>query len=329
MFFLGVDGGGTKTKFALIDDQLKIHSTFETTTSHIAQVGVEGVVRVLQEGLKSVLFEGGVCKEEIKYAVLGMPGYTEVKANDIQIERAVKEVFGFTNYHIVNDAEVGWAGALACQPGINIVAGTGSIAFGVDEEGRRERIGGWGEFVGDEGSAYWIAKKTLEVYSKQKDGRLPKTVLVDIIDEKYGIKDKFEIIDIMHNRFKLKRDKIAELSLYTFEAAQKGCRYSAEIFEKAAYELFLHVEGLMKKMRFSKPILVSYVGGVFKAEELILQPLRTFLGQLGDEILLIPPRMEPCFGAAYYAYLRYKNLRAEESLTEKLLKEIAKYSEKN
>lgn len=170
MFFLGVDGGGTKTKFALFNDQLKVCGTFDTTTSHVTQVGKEGVIKVLQSGLENVLQEAKICKEEIKYVVLGMPGYTEIKSNDAQIEEAVASVFNFTNYYIVNDAEVGWAGALACQPGINIVAGTGSIAFAVDVEGRRERIGGWGEFIGDEGSAYWIAKKTLEGYSKQKDG---------------------------------------------------------------------------------------------------------------------------------------------------------------
>jgi N-acetylglucosamine kinase-like BadF-type ATPase len=104
MFFLGVDGGGTKTKFALFNDQLKVCGTFDTTTSHVTQVGKEGVIKVLQSGLENVLQEAKICKEEIKYVVLGMPGYTEIKSNDAQIEEAVASVFNFTNYYIVNQS---------------------------------------------------------------------------------------------------------------------------------------------------------------------------------------------------------------------------------
>src|SRR5437879_13624105 len=67
----------------------------------------------------------------------------------------------------------GWAGALAGEDGISVVAGTGSIAYG-EYEGRRARAGGWGELFGDEGSAYWIAREGLRLFSRKSDGRTPR-----------------------------------------------------------------------------------------------------------------------------------------------------------
>ena len=73
-------------------------------------------------------------------------------------------------YRCGNDAVCGWAGALAGEDGINIVAGTGSIGYG-EFEGRAARAGGWGELFSDEGSAHWIAREALSLFSRMSDGR--------------------------------------------------------------------------------------------------------------------------------------------------------------
>ncbi|MDI3312369.1 MAG: BadF/BadG/BcrA/BcrD ATPase family protein, partial [Thermoanaerobacterium sp.] len=314
MFFLGVDGGGTKTKFVLINERLEVCSVVETTTTHIFQVGEKGIIDVLKKGLGDIISKTNINKQDIEYVVLGMPGYTEIKSNDSDIEKAVGEVFSFTKYYIANDAEISWAGALACKPGISIVAGTGSIGFAVDPQGNKVRTGGWGDFIGDEGSAHWIARKVLEMYSKQKDGRLPPSVLVDIIEREYHIKDEYELIDIIHNRYKLDRRKIARFSLCAFNAAQHGCQYSKVIFEKAAFELYLHIEALLKKTSFPDRVLVSYTGGLFKAGDFILKPFKELLEGLNDKIDLITPYMEPAFGAAFYAYLISRKKEPTEEL---------------
>lgn len=325
MFFLGVDGGGTKTKFVLINERLEVCSVVETTTSHIFQVGEKGIIEVLENGLSDIISKTNIDKQEIGYVMLGMPGYTEIKSNDYNIEKAVKEVFSFTEYYIANDAEIGWAGSLACKPGISIVAGTGSIGFAVDPQGKKVRTGGWGDFIGDEGSAHWIARKVLEVYSKQKDGRLEPSVLVDIIEREYNIKDEYELIDIIHNRYRLNRKEIARFSLCAFNAAKYGCQYSKSIFEKAAFELYLHIKALLKKTSFPDRVLVSYTGGVFKAGDFILKPFKELLEELDDKIDLITPYMEPAFGAAFYAYLSSVKKESTEELIHQIMKGIEKY----
>jgi len=324
MFFLGVDGGGTKTKFVLINKKLEVCSIIETTTAHIFQVGKQGIVKILKKGVNEIINEANIKKEDIKYVVLGMPGYTELKNNDIEIEQAVKEIFNFTKYYICNDAEIGWAGSLACQPGISIVAGTGSIGFAIDSERNKFRTGGWGNFIGDEGSAHWISKKALEIYSKQKDSRLPPSILLDIIEKEYNVKQEYEMINIIHNKYKLDRRQIAKLSVIVFKAAKEGCPYSRDIFNEAAYELYLHVEALIKKTNFKEPILLSYAGGVFKSGELIIKPFKELINGLKMPINLIEPKMEPSFGAAFYAYLLHECNTATAYIVDKMVKNIKK-----
>ena len=76
----------------------------------------------------------------------------------------------------MNDSVVGWAGSLGLSSGINLVAGTGSIAYGRNDAGEEARAGGWDERFSDEGSCYWLGMKSLELFSKESDGRAEKAL---------------------------------------------------------------------------------------------------------------------------------------------------------
>jgi len=83
---------------------------------------------------------------------MGIPCYGESEDGDIELEKEIQTAFPGIPVYITNDVEVGWAGSLGLTPGVNVVAGTGSIAFGKDESGKTARCGGWSEFFSDEGS---------------------------------------------------------------------------------------------------------------------------------------------------------------------------------
>ena len=191
MYFLGVDGGGTKTKYLLINQELRVICDVESGTTHIHQIGKEKLIEVLNENLELICEKGCINKNEIEYAFLGIPGYGESKSDIEDIEYSVKKVFDGINYVIGNDSVVGWAAGTGCKEGINIVAGTGSIAYGRNKKGNEARCGGWGPGIGDDASAYWIGLKILNEYTKQKDGRNEKTVLVDTLEKEYNIKDYY------------------------------------------------------------------------------------------------------------------------------------------
>ncbi|MGL5329209.1 MAG: N-acetylglucosamine kinase [Peptostreptococcaceae bacterium] len=305
MYYIGIDGGGTKTTFTLINKEgLKIEQ-YTTGTTHYEQIGFDGIEKVVTEGVNILLSNNNLSKSNIEGIFLGLPGYGEVKSVKKQIEELVAKMFSDIKYAIGNDVEVGLAGSLAGKNGINIVSGTGSIALGKDSSGEYARCGGWGDFIGDEGSAHWIGKKTLEVFSKEADGRLEKLDLYFKIKEKLNFVDDFDIIDFVYNKINKDRGKIAEFSSICYESALQGDKNAVKVFEEAAYELSLLVKMIVKKLNFEEEILVSYSGGVFKSEDLILNPLNKELSDFN--VKLVKPVLGPGEGACLLAYKLSEN----------------------
>lgn len=301
MYYLGIDGGGTKTKYLLVDENLQKVCEREGSTIHIHQVGVEGIKNELRENISKVCEEANIYVKDISYAFAGVPGYGESLDDMVKIDEAIKEVMEIP-YSIDNDAVNGWAGGTACKPGINIVAGTGSIAYGRNAEGKLARCGGFGPGIGDDGSAYWIALRTINEYTKQKDGRSEKTVLVDILEKEYNITYKYEIVDIAFNRLKFNRTELAKFSTICFLAAEEGCQACKNIFKDAAKAIFEHIFAISKELNFKDQFVVSYTGGVFKSGKHVLEPLKEMINESGLKCHLQEPELEPWNGSVLLAY---------------------------
>ena len=96
---------------------------------------------------------------------------------------------------------MGWAGSLLCNPGINIVAGTGSIAFGKNAKGETARCGGWSEWFSDEGSGYWLGMKCVQMFSRQSDGRDERGPLYNIFKNQLKLTADEDIIDLFEKEY--------------------------------------------------------------------------------------------------------------------------------
>lgn len=302
MYYLGVDGGGTKTRYILVDENLNIIKDVERGTIHIYQIGALNLRNELKSTLDIIISESNIRKNDIEHVFLGVPGYGESKSDKNIIDDIVGEVFKEINYTVGNDAVAGWAAGTGCNDGINIVSGTGSIAYGRNKEGIEARCGGWGPGIGDDGSAYWIALRIINEYTKQKDGRKEKTVLLDIMERELDIKDYFEVVDIVFNRLKFSRTEIASFARIASIAAREGCRVCNFIFEEAAYNLFLHIRSLSTTLNLKDGFILSYTGGVFRAGGLILDPLKVMLDEDSINCIIKEPEIEPWHGAALMAY---------------------------
>ena len=302
MYYLGIDGGGTKTSFLLIDDTDYTISAALLPSCSVAQYGFNGFRKIITEGTNLVLKDANAEMGSIKSVCMGVPGFTESLDVDAQILDIVSDIFGDISWKCVNDVEVGWAGSLGLKPGINIVAGTGAIAFGRDFYGNTARSSGWGEFFGDEGSCYWLGKLVLEYFSKQSDGRLPKGALYDLMKKHLGIERDLDLINYCEENLITKRDKVAWLQIILCDAALAGDETAIMAYNLAANELTLAIATVMNKLKFSgKSITVSYSGGVFEAGDLILNPLRDQLLSINSHLILKQPLLSPVSGAVLLA----------------------------
>lgn len=284
-WYVGVDGGGTKTEIAVSHaDAVPVKTVLYPTCSYRSIPMEEAIARVVN-GIRECLDNAGISLADCAGCCVGMPSYGENQENDKIIMAEMEKALAPMPIYLVNDGEVGWAGSLACEEGIHVVSGTGAIAFGRDKNQTFDRSGGWGYFMGDEGSCYWVGLEAMHLFAKQADGRVPRGALYDIVTEAFDLKDAYQLIDIAMADFVTHRDRVADFQRYAMQAALAGDESVNAVYEAAADELTSLVKALQTRLEFSVDrIPVSYSGGLFRSEELILKPLRARVEALGCEL---------------------------------------------
>lgn len=304
-FYLGVDGGGTKTRFALMDDAGQLVGQAQTGTTYHPEVGLDGVARILADGITLVLEQAGLHDAHaIEYAFFGLPAHGEDPIATARLDAIPARLLGHERYRCDNDMVCGWAGSLACADGINIVAGTGSIGYG-QRGGVGARGGGWGEAFSDEGSAYWIAVQGLNAYSRMSDGRLPKGALHALINQRLDLATDLDLCARIYGPNAGSRADIAQISRIVAEAARAGDTASQDIYHRAGLELARIVIAIRDRLGFmeGETVPVSYSGGAFSSGDLLLHPFASALRAASSSFDLRTPCHDPHYGAALYARL--------------------------
>lgn len=299
--YLGVDGGGTKTAFCLLDEDGVVAAETREQSLYYFNEGIGLVESVLSRGVRAVCDTAGLTPESLAYSFIAIPCYGEASADLPELDAIPGRVLGTDRYACGNDMVCGWAGSLGGGDGINIVAGTGSIAYG-ERAGTRRRAGGWGELFGDEGSGYWVAIRGLNAFTRMSDGRLPTGPLLEALREALELSTDLDVIDIVLNRWKGDRAKIADLSQVVASAADAGDAVAAEILRCAGRELaqLLHVETDALGFAPGESIPVSYSGGMFTSWR-VRESFAKAVAASPHAYDLRRPLLPPHVGAAIYA----------------------------
>lgn len=293
--FLGVDGGGTKTAFCLLDAEGALVAACETAASyHPGRTDLVG--QVLAEGLREVFAQARVSAEDVAFGFFGLPGYGEISADVPLLDALPAQLLGHRRYACDNDVVCGWAGSLGGADGIHVVSGTGSIGYG-RHNGVGLRIGGWGEAFGDEGSGHWLGVAALQLFSRMSDGRAEPGPLLTILREHLGLAADLDAVDVVINQWQRDRTPIAALSRPLVAAAQAGDAAAGVLLEEAGVELALLAEAVRRRLGFAEKVPVSYSGGVFSVQEV----RDSFARNLGPGADLREPLFSPVVGAALHA----------------------------
>jgi N-acetylglucosamine kinase-like BadF-type ATPase len=300
--FLGIDGGGSKTAFLLIDDSGRVLASHTEGPAYYLEVGLEHMREMLGRGIEATTAGAGLSSTAIDFAFVGLPAYGEDSALVSALDAAASPTLNMARYRCGNDAICGWAGALACEDGINVIAGTGSMAYG-EFEGRTARAGGWGELFGDEGSAYWIAREGLALFSRMSDARTQRGPLYDLMRAHFKLRDDLDLCAAIYGNNLLARSQLAALSALIAQAAVAGDVQTRALFGLAADELVQVIDAVARQLAVPKDVdvSVSYSGGLFRQSELLLLPLKSRLADSWRRYRLALPRLPPMGGAALYA----------------------------
>jgi N-acetylglucosamine kinase-like BadF-type ATPase len=300
-FWLGVDGGGTNTRAAILDAAGQWHSEGRAEAANFLRVGLATAVESVKRAVDEACAQAGINASQLAAACIGLAGVQHPKHHR-QMFEALKAALGIRAMTLETDARIALAGATDLRPGVVIIAGTGSISCGLNARGEFARAGGWGPAMGDEGSGHYIGRRALEMVVSAYDGRSLPTALTEKVCRHFSVSAPPELPSVIyHSSLKMMRE-LAQLSKLVVEAAREDDMAARSILTDAALELARAVVAVIEQLKMQDDqFRVAYVGGVFEAGELILAPLRESIALVAPRAYLAPPLHPPVIGAVKLA----------------------------
>jgi N-acetylglucosamine kinase-like BadF-type ATPase len=223
-------------------------------------------------------------------------------------EPAVREAVRAKRYAVTHDALIALAGATGGEPGVVVIAGTGSIAFGRNSQGRTARAGGWGYAFGDEGGAFDIVRQALRAALRFEEGWGAKTTLAAALIEA-GRASSAD--DLLHRLYAgdFSSARVAGFAPIVDEIARAGDAVAIDILNGAAQALAT-IAAAVRAQLFAREeaAVFSYVGGAFQSA-ILLERFRMLI-ELNDSHRVVAPKYRPAEGALLEAY-RIAGQRAE------------------
>jgi N-acetylglucosamine kinase-like BadF-type ATPase len=293
--FLGIDGGGSKTR-CVVGDEHRVLGTALTSSCKIQRVGEDEARRALHTVVKEACDAAGVSANRIERACIGIAGITDTSVAE-WVQRALGQVIS-APVEVVSDVMIALEAAFGDAPGCIVVAGTGSIAVGRDEEGKLARTGGWGPSVSDEGSGYWIGRAavaaTLRAYDSGKN-----TALLPAIMDAWRVSNREEFTRMASTS---PPPDFAQLFPRVLQVAEMGDATATEIIMRAGFEL---AEMAMVVIRQLWPdnqrVRVAVSGGVLQNSRMIRQVFASTLRCARPEAALTFGNIEAVMGALMLA----------------------------
>ena len=297
---VGVDGGGSKTRAVILDAEQHVLGEGGAGPSNPLRVGIANAAAAVREAVDKACSAAAIKRDEISAVGVGLAG---VRRKDIRtrMREALIATLGIKQIDLVTDGDIALYGATDGQPGIVVIAGTGSICCGVNVKGKRVCAGGWGPVVGDEGGGSWIARRALQAVAHAADERGPKTSLTAAACAYFQVGSPEDLSTAIYAPT-ITNERIAGFGKQVIEVARSGDSVARGIMIEAGRELGRSTIAVIHKLHMEdERFQVSYVGGVFAAGELIMAPLREEIARVARKAFIAPPKTTPTIAAARMA----------------------------
>jgi len=297
MHVLGIDAGGTKTLCLLADAQGQVVADARGPGANLHVAGEAGVEATLRDVITRTIGDRTITPGVICIGIAGVDRDDEERA----IRAIAHDICPAARVLVVNDALIALVAGAHDAPGIVIIAGTGSIAYGVNRAGEAARAGGWGHMVGDEGSGYWIGREAVAAVMRASDGRGPATRLTAEILTHFNVADVSRLPRIVYDR-DVPRVNVAALGPIVQTVATSGDAVALRILERGADELVIAARSVATRLEMRGEAFSFYLaGGAF-------QVVPWLVGELARRLVEVAPRAqvqrlsdEPAAGAVWLA----------------------------
>jgi glucosamine kinase len=301
-FYLGIDGGGSKTK-CVVGDEFQVLASVVAGPSNITRVGEDCARASLHEAVRKACEAANIDPRQIRKSCIGVAGVGREDVANIVRTMVAEVIPGEIN--VVGDMEIALQATLGNDPGIVVIAGTGSIAYGRDARGRTARAGGWGFAISDEGSAHWIGREAVAAVLRAADQR-PKLGDEDVgtVESTSPLVRELKAAWMTHSFAELahkanSQPDFAALLPAVVEACNRKDELAQRILMRAGAEL-AQLAGAVTQQLFashSGKIALGTVGGVFRHAAMVRESFCDDLGTLDERLEVNCDVMDPIDGA--------------------------------
>ncbi|MEO1664110.1 MAG: BadF/BadG/BcrA/BcrD ATPase family protein [Chloroflexota bacterium] len=297
MVFLGLDGGGSTVRLgAYAEDMSEIGRVTHGNSVNPSTIGRDLAGERIRNAIGELLDSSGLSVDAIAAMGVGISG-ADTESSLEWLRQTLSDILPGVAVTARGDYEIALVAAHGERYGALLLAGTGSVAFGVNRAGRGHRVGGWGYYIGDEGSGYWLGMSALRHVAHLADGRARPSLLAEQARIAIGIHDPMdELIGWVYHSDRRRNQDMAKLARIVLDCAEKGDDFAMGLVRQAANDLCAHHSALVAVLEL-EDVPIGFAGGVLSSVNLLSQRVMDQLGLTE----LPQAKYEPVAGAALLA----------------------------
>jgi len=299
-YFLGIDGGGTKTVFRLVDENGAVIGTVQKGSSNPNDIGMENAFTVLKEGIRQVC-RGIPYGKVSMFAGLSGGGLT---GDNAKVLHQFFGEFGFASYENGSDVEnlIALADRDKCAL---VIMGTGFIVYALNGN-KRKRIAGWGQFFDEGGCGYTRGGDAITATMRYEDGSGEDTVLAQLLNNRIGETAEAHLAKFYQGG----KRYIAEFSDLIFEGVKLGDKVARDILEKNMAFAAIMIDTAVRELASDERIPVFISGGISTGQEVIFPLIEKYAKEKNRQLIRL--EQEPVEGALRRARRIYEDYKKGE-----------------
>lgn len=298
--FFGIDGGGTQSRLGICDETDRLIAQVKGGSTNRYAVGFDAACDNLRDLIQKLKIESGIDVQNCVAGCFASAGMsTEQETEDFRRFFTGEGIR--CPLYLCNDALAALAGGTGTAEGIIVVSGTGSIAAGLDKNGRTARAGGLGHLIGDEGSGFKIGLDGIKAAAAALERRGERTILAPMLFNHYGVNTIRELFPFLYTNFD--KSRVASFSPCVFQAAQQSDAVATHILTTAAQDLSLLTRSVYGALFDGAEAELVFSGGILEHQVSFAKLTAAYICDALPQVRIICRRFEPVVGACILARL--------------------------
>lgn len=292
---IGFDAGGTKTAAVIMNDKGAVLGLGYGGSGNTNFIPLSIATKSFHDCIANAARMAGIKKLKAAVAVVG------TEPDPGPVAPVIRRMAGTSRIVHRKEGECSLVGGLVEKTGLSLICGTGSVGWGRNGRGATSMTSCWGP-IGDEGSAYDMARRGVNAAFWGWDGRGPKTILSERLLKMFKQKDLREVCTPLYTSPNMRKD-FASLSRMVKQAAEEDDEVALRVMAECARQVALLLAACANNLKMGKAgYKVAMTGGmVSDPRSRYYRMIDRELKKIHPKAILTPPRFEPVVGAGLIA----------------------------